>query len=62
MVSKKTRERVSTKVKDVKVAKHGIRRQSRADVELLMECMDDELSPAQLKAIDLAHEEHEKVL
>lgn len=38
------------------------RRVSRVDVELMMECMDDELSPAQLKAIDDAQKEHEKVV
>ncbi|WAR11198.1 POGZ-like protein [Mya arenaria] len=39
---------------------HNTRRASRVDVELQMECVDDELSPAQLKAIDEAQKEHEK--
>lgn len=38
------------------------RRMSRMDMELLMECMDDDLSPAQLKAMEEAQKEHEKVL
>jgi len=37
------------------------RRLSRMDVDLVMECMDDELSPAQLKAVADAQKEHEKV-
>lgn len=39
----------------------AVRRSSRLEVELLMECMDDELSPAQLKAMETAQSEHEKV-
>ena len=37
------------------------RRQSHGGVELMMECVDDDLSPAQLAAIKRAKEEHEKV-
>ncbi|XP_045183283.2 uncharacterized protein LOC123541760 isoform X2 [Mercenaria mercenaria] len=36
------------------------RRSSNRDIELQMECVDDELSPAQLKAIKEAQKEHEK--
>lgn len=38
------------------------RRMFSRDIELQMECMDDELSPAQLKAIKEAQREHEKVM
>ncbi|XP_060573093.1 uncharacterized protein LOC132731012 [Ruditapes philippinarum] len=36
------------------------RRSFNRDIELYMECVDDELSPAQLKAIKEAQKEHEK--
>ena len=42
-------------------SKSSARRSTRLDLDLMMECMEEDLSPAQLKYMEHAQEEHEKV-